>query len=234
MMVNHPIINPMRILVIEDSKEISDSLKMALEAECYVVDLADDGEKGSFLGRTNDYDVIILDYTLPKKDGLQVCKEIREDKKTVPIIMLSGRSEVETKAQLLNSGADDYITKPYFIEELFARIRALLRRPRVTVKEILTFGDLTLDSRRHLVKRANKEIILTKKEFMLLEYLMKHPREVLSRPMIMEHVWDMNADAFSNTLETHVLSLRKKLDIGFKTKLIHTVSGRGYKIDDLK
>jgi DNA-binding response OmpR family regulator len=234
MMVNHPIINPMRILVIEDSKEISASLKMALEAECYVVDLADDGEKGSFLGRTNDYDVIILDYTLPKKDGLQVCKEIREDKKTVPIIMLSGRSEVETKAQLLNSGADDYITKPYFIEELFARIRALLRRPRVTVKEILTFGDLTLDSRRHLVKRANKEIILTKKEFMLLEYLMKHPREVLSRPMIMEHVWDMNADAFSNTLETHVLSLRKKLDIGFKTKLIHTVSGRGYKIDDLK
>jgi len=221
----------MRILVVEDQLEISNLLKFSLEAECFSVDVAEDGEKGSVLGRTNDYDVIILDNLMPKKTGLEVCQEIRRRGKTTPILVLSVKSDVATKVQLLNAGADDYLIKPFSLEELMARIRALLRRPDQVKDDVLHAKDVTLDAKKQIVTSGGKEVYLTRKEFMLLEYLMRNRGTVLSRGMIMEHVWDMNADPFSNTIESHILSLRRKIDAGKKEKLIHTIPGRGYKID---
>ncbi|MFC1801998.1 response regulator transcription factor [Patescibacteria group bacterium] len=218
----------MRLLIVEDNKEILDFLKISLAEECFAVDTAEDGEVGSYLARTNDYDVIILDNMLPKKDGKRVCKEIREEGKDTPIIMLSVKSDTTTKIDLLNIGADDYLTKPFSLGELMARIRALLRRPKIIESDTLEIDDLFMDIKKHIVKRKNKEIHLTKKEFMLLEYLMRNRNVVLSRGMIMEHVWDMNADPFSNTIESHIASLRRKIDNGHKRKFIRTVSGRGY------
>ncbi len=221
----------MKVLIIEDEKEIAEFLKKSLEAENYVVDVAHDGEKGSFLARTNDYDIILLDNIMPKKTGKQVCEEIRRDGKDVPILMISVKSEVTTKVDLLNAGADDYLTKPFSLDELLARIRALLRRPQKIETEILKVDDLVLDTSKHKVMRGDKEIYLTKKEFMLLKYLMKNAGIVLSRGMILEHVWDMSVDAFSNTIESHIRSLRRKIDLPGKKKLIHTIPGFGYKID---
>lgn len=220
----------MRILIVEDNKDISNFLKVSLENECFAVDAANDGEKGSFLALTNDYDLIILDYVLPKKDGRQVCEEIRKAGKTVPILVLSVISEVPTKVDILNIGADDYLTKPYSFEELLARIKALLCRPKQIESEVLRIDDLILDTKKHLVKRGKKEIYLTRKQFMLLEYLMKNQGMVLSRGMIMEHVWDMNGDLFSNTIEEHISVLRRKIKSPKNRKLIHTIPGRGYKI----
>lgn len=220
----------MRILIIEDDKGISDFLKVSLENECFVVDTAEDGEKGSFLALTNDYDLIILDYILPKEDGHQVCEKIRKKGRTVPILILSVKSEVVTKVDILNIGADDYLTKPFSFEELLARIKALLRRPKQIESEVLKIDDLILDTKKHLVKRGKKEIYLTRKQFMLLEYLMKNQGMVLSRGMIMEHVWDMNTDPFSNTIEAHIRILRRKIDLPKRKKLIHTIPGIGYKI----
>ena len=220
----------MRILVVEDEKQIADRLKIGLESEFFVVDVAEDGEKGSYFGRTNDYDLIILDNILPKKIGLQVCEEIRKAGKSVPIIVLSVKSDTTSKVGLLNAGADDYLNKPFSFEELLARVRALLRRPKQVEGELIKIGDLVLDTKKHIVQRGSKEIYLTRKEFALLEYLMKNAGIALSRGMIMEHVWNMNADPFSNTIESHILSLRKKIDAKGKKKLIQTAPGIGYKI----
>ncbi len=202
----------MRVLVVEDEKEIRSFLKRSLESECFVVDDAPDGEKGSFLARTNDYDLVILDNIMPKKTGLEVCEEVRRDGSNVPILILSVKSEANTKVDLLNAGADDYLTKPFSLDELLARMKALMRRPKQIENEILQVDDLIIDTSRQVVKRNNKEIYLTRKEFMLLKYLMKNQGIVLSRSMIMEHVWDMSVDPFSNTIESHILSLRKKID----------------------
>ncbi len=221
----------MRILVVDDEKELRDFMKSSLEAECFSVDVTGEGERASFLGRSNDYDLIILDYMLPVKNGLEVCKEIRKSGKTTPIIMLSVESDTASKVKLLSGGADDYVTKPFSFAELLARVRALLRRPKAMTEEILKINDLTLDIPRRTVMRGNKIVYLTRKEFELLEYLMRNRGLVLSRGMIMEHVWDARADAFSNTIETHILNLRRKLDRTSKRKLILTVPGRGYKID---
>lgn len=221
----------MKILVVEDEKEIRELLKKTLEAECFAVDEAEDGELGLKMAQVNYYDLIILDNMMPKKDGLEVCRELRLDGKAVPILMLSVKSEAITKSILLNTGADDYMTKPYSVDELIARIRALLRRPKVINSEILKISDLEIDVKRQVVKRAGQEIYLTRKEFMLLEFLLRNRGEVQSRGVIMEHVWDMNADPFSNTIESHVLSLRKKIDTDKKNKIISTVPGRGYKIE---
>lgn len=220
----------MKILVIEDEKGIREFLKLGLESEYFAVDTAEDGETGSTLARSNNYDLIILDNVLPKKLGLEICKEIRSRQKTVPIIILSVLSETTKKVDLLTSGADDYLTKPFSFEELLARIRALLRRPQELKGEILQIDNLTLDTIQHLVKCDEKEIYLTRKEFELLEYLMRNQEKVLSRGMIMEHVWDMNADPFSNTIETHILNLRRKIDRNGKNKLIHTLPGSGYRM----
>lgn len=220
----------MRVLIIEDDQTIANSLKLSLETECFIVDLAFDGERGSFLARTNDYDLIILDLVLPKQDGLTVCREIRFDKRKTPILIFSAKTETMSRIELLNAGADDYLTKPFSLEELLARIKAILRRPKNLLEEIMQIDDLVFDGKRHVVQRGKRQIYLTKKEFILLEFLMKNQGAVVSRASIMEHVWDVNADPFSNTIETHILNLRKKIDIGKGKKLICTIPGRGYKI----
>src|SRR5499426_644525 len=220
----------MRILIVEDRREISTFLLKALTQSSFSVDLAEDGERGSYLARTNEYDLVILDNILSKKTGLQVCQEIRASGKTVPILVMSVKPEPSTKVELLDAGADDYISQPFSLDELLAMIRALLRRPRQLSGEILIFEDLTLDTKAHIVRRANKEIHLTPKEFMLLEYLLRNKGAVLSRSMILEHVWNMDTDPFSNTIESHILSLRHKIDRSGETSIIRTVPGVGYKI----
>ncbi len=221
----------MKILIIEDEAEIAKNLKTNLEIEFFAVDMAADGETGLFMALTNEYDLVILDNTLPRKSGVEVCREIRLHKKDLPIIILSVISETEKKIELLETGADDYLTKPFSFQELLARIRAVLRRPKRMQDEILSIDDLEIDLRKNIVKRAGEEIHLTRKQFMLLEYLMRHPGAVVTRSMLMEHVWETDVDPFSNTIETHILSLRRKIkNKDNQPELIHTVPGRGYKI----
>ncbi len=224
----------MRILIIEDQTEVNSFLKVNLENECFVVDSTNDGKQGLFLALTNEYDLIILDNDLVSLNGAIACQIIREKKKAVKILILSITSDTAAKVEMLNIGADDYLTKPFSFEELLARSRALLRRPFPFQEELLTLDNLTLDNKRHLVTRNNVPIQLTRKEFMLLQYLLCHSGEVVTRGALLEHVWDMNADPFSNTIETHILTLRKKIDHPFNRKLIHTIPGRGYKISLLK
>lgn len=221
----------MRILIVEDEQDIRDFLKISLDAEMFTVDAAADGETGSYLARTNNYDLIILDNMLPKKNGAEICQELRESGKTTPIIMLSVQSEPLQKTDLLNMGADDYLTKPFTFAELLARVKAVLRRPRQLEGEVLEMQDLSMDVAKHQVFRGGKEVYLTRKEFELLEYLMRNRGSVVSRGTLIEHIWDMHADPFSNTIETHILNLRKKIDREAPQKLIQTVPGRGYKID---
>lgn len=221
----------MRVLIIEDDEAIRRQLVDQLRALSFAADTAADGSEGSYLARTNDYDLIILDNMLPEKQGPLVCQEIRRVGKTVPILILSVLSDTWRKVQLLDYGADDYLIKPFSAEELAARVRALLRRPAAIQSDVLTVEDLTLDTRQQRVARAGKGIYLTRKEFTLLEYLMRNQGTVLSRGMIIEHVWDMTSDPFSNTIESHIMSLRKKIEGPDRLKLIHTVPGRGYKID---
>lgn len=219
----------MRILIVDDEKTLTSVLEKKL-APHFAIDVANDGEEGSFMGCTNDYDLAILDYHLPKRRGPDICKDIRMTGKNYPILMLSVERDIPKKIELFNLGADDYMTKPFSYDELYARIKAMLRRPQPIIKPILELDDLTLNSSTHTVKRGKKEIYLTKKEFMLLEYFMRNTDHVLSRGMLMEHVWDMNGDLFSNTIETHILTLRRKIDFRGKRPLIHTISGRGYKL----
>jgi len=221
----------MRILIVEDEKDIGDFLKVSLEAEMFTVDLAVDGEKGSYLARTNNYDVIILDNVLPKKTGAEICRELRGAGIAAPIIMLSVQSEPLQKMDLLNMGADDYMAKPFTFGELLARVRAVLRRPQQLQSEVLQLEDLKMDVSKFQVFRGDKEIYLTRKEFELLEYLMRNRGNVVSRGTLIEHIWDMHADPFSNTIETHILNLRRKIDSTASQKLIQTVPGRGYKVD---
>lgn len=221
----------MRILIIEDELEIAKFLKSGLEAEFFIVDLAPDGEKGSFMARTNEYDLIIVDYILPKMNGREVVKEIKKDKKDVCIMMLTVKGAMEQKVDLFELGVDDYVTKPFVFEELLCRIKAVLRRPKKIEKSILKIDDLIVDADCHLVKRGKKAIYLTRKELALLEYMLRNRGRVLSRSMILEHVWDINADPFSNTIESHILNLRKKINLNRKKELIHTIPGRGYKLD---
>ena len=222
----------MRILVVEDEKKIADLLKSGLQAENYAVDTAPDGEKGIYLARINEYDLIILDNIMPVKTGPEVCQELRKSGLTTPILMLSVKSDSSDKVEALDQGADDYLAKPFSFDELLARVRALLRRPVQMESEILTTGNLKVDTKRCTVHQKDKEIYLTRKEFGLLEYLLRNKGIVLSRAMIMEHVWDMNADPFSNTIESHIRSLRKKIDPNKTKRLIKTVPGRGYKIQE--
>jgi DNA-binding response OmpR family regulator len=221
----------MRILVIDDDKDIRDFLKHVLQAECFVVDTAADGEEGSFLARSHDYDLIVLDNVLPKKKGAEVCREIRKAGKHTPIIILSVQSEIEDKASLIDCGADDYLIKPFAYRELQSRMRALMRRPKVLAPPVLRVDNLTLNTLSQKVKRGRQDIYLTRKEFALTSYLMRNLGTVVSRGMLMEHVWNDDVDPFSNTIEAHVANLRKKIDDGSKHKLIRTVPGRGYAIE---
>lgn len=221
----------MRILLIEDDLKIQAFIKESLEAEMFAVDAVSEGDTGSYLARTNQYDLIILDLMLPDKTGLEVCEEIRAGGKKIPIIVLSAITDSAQKALLLNAEADDYLAKPFAINELLARVRALLRRPHIMLEKILELKDVTLDINQNIVTRGGEEIKLSRKEFMLLRYLMQNEGIVLTRGMMLEHVWDMSVDIFSNTIEAHILSLRKKLgDTDKSDQLIQTVPGRGYKI----
>jgi DNA-binding response OmpR family regulator len=202
---------------------------MSLEASGFVVDEAEDGEHGSYLAKVNNYDLIILDYILPNRTGKQVCEEIRSAGKSTPILLLSGKQDVLSKITLLESGADDYLTKPFSFGELKARIQALLRRPKQIQSTIYKIGDISVNLDTHEVLKNRQKINLTRKEFLLLALLCKNQGNVVSRADIFEHVWDSESDPFSNSLETHILNLRKKIG-DTKKFLIRSVSGCGYKI----
>jgi len=221
----------MRVLLVEDEEGISNFIKRYLRPLGYSLDITPSGKKGIFLGRTNDYDIIMLDVMLPDVDGFEVCQQIREVKKKVPILMLTVKSEVKDKVKAFNLGADDYLIKPFALEELSVRLRALLRRPQVIKDDILKYKDLVLDVNKRIATKGDKELELRTKEFSLLEYLLRNPGTVLSRSMMLEHVWDMNVDPFTNTVDVHIRSLRRKLSDpdGY---IIKTVHGIGYKIGD--
>lgn len=218
----------MRILVVEDEKKIADFVKRGLKEEGYAVDAAYDGEEGLFLAKTNDYDLILLDLMLPKIDGLTICKKLKDLKVKAPIIMLTAKNTVKDKVLGLDSGADDYLTKPFAFEELLARIRAMLRKTDALSPTKLKVADLELDLVTHKVTRGSKDIDLTAKEYSLLEYLMRNQGTIVTRTMISEHVWDIDFDTFTNVIDVYINYLRNKIDSGFKSKLIHTVRSRGY------
>lgn len=222
----------MRILLVEDEKKIAGFVKRGLKEEHYAVDVAPNAEKAHFLASINSYDLIILDLMLPDKDGVALCKELRNKKIHVPILMLTARNEVKDKITGLDSGADDYLTKPFAFDELLARVRALLRRKTSDKQPALKIGDLELNQLTHKVKRQGKEIELTSKEYALLEYFMLHANQVITRTMISEHVWDEDFDSFTNVIDVYVNYLRNKIDKNFKKKLIQTIRGTGYIIKE--
>ena len=222
----------MRILVVEDQKETAAILKQKLEAECYAVDIEHDGERGLYKARTNDYDLILLDKGLPGKNGDEICSELREYKMATPILILSAATETEDKVSLLNCGADDYLTKPYVFSELAARVKALLRRPARIEGKMLVVDELSLDRETYSFSFRGKTGYLTPKEFMLLEYLMKNAGRVVSRGMILEHVWDDGADQFSKSINMHIANLRRKIDPQNKGIFIRTIPGRGYMVGE--
>lgn len=218
----------MRVLLIEDDPTLSASVAKNLRAESYAVDIAHDGMKGEELAQVNEYDVILLDILLPRQDGWTTCRHLREAKVSTPILMLTALDDVDDKIRGLNSGADDYLVKPFHTGELLARIRSIVRR-RTDVKTTVVekFG-LKLDVAVHKAWREGKEISLTSKEFALLELFMLNPDVIISREKISEHLWDMNFEPRSNVIESFVRFLRQKIDKGFRTSLIHTMRGSGY------
>jgi DNA-binding response OmpR family regulator len=220
----------MRALIIEDDCYIAEALKSALMSENLVVEIAPDGESGAFSATTNDYDIILLDTMLPKKNGREVCRTIRMAGKKTPILSISAKADPVTKVELLEAGVDDYIGKPFVLREVIARVRALLRRPHALLGEILTIGDLTMNTRARTLTRGKASIRLTRKEFALLEYLLRNQGSVVSRGLLLEHVWDEMTDPFSNTIEAHIMSVRRKLRLKKSPPLIHTVPGLGYKL----
>ncbi|MBI5122608.1 response regulator transcription factor [Candidatus Roizmanbacteria bacterium] len=220
----------MRVLIIEDERKLSNIVKKGLIEEGFAVDQAFDGEEGQYLAESESYDLIILDVMLPKINGLDVCRSLRNKKINTPILMLTAKTTVEDKVEGLNVGADDYLSKPFAFTELKARLQALLRRSHNQTQTALQADDLEVNPIKHTVKRGNKTIFLTPKEFSILEFLLRHQNEVVTRTQITEHVWDYNFDALSNVVDVFVATLRKKVDSGFKNKLIQTVHGVGYKI----
>lgn len=222
----------MKILVVEDEKRVAQFIQKGLKEEGHAVDVSYDGEDGEFLAEINEYDLIILDLMLPKKNGIQVCKELRDQGIATPVLMLTARDSIEDKVRGLDAGADDYLGKPFAFEELLARVRALLRRRSDNKSPVLQVADLRLDPMSRKVTRKEKAIRLTTKEYALLEYLMRNPNKVLSRTLIGEHVWDMNFDPESNVIDVYVSHLRSKVDKGHEVQLIHTLRGQGYILTD--
>jgi heavy metal response regulator len=218
----------MRILVIEDEKKVASFIKKGLEEEHYAVDTAYDGETGLYMADVNENDLIVLDLMIPKIDGLEVLKRIRSNKNNVPILVLTAKDTVEDIVKGLDSGCDDYLTKPFNFTVFLARIRALLRREKIEKEPLLKIADLTLSPVTHKVTRSGREIELTSKEYALLEYFMRNPDRVLTRTMISEHVWDYHFDSLTNVVDVYVNYLRKKIDKDFEPKLIHTIRGVGY------
>ena len=224
----------MKILFVEDDRDVARIVKEGLSSDAFTVEIAEDGSDGSFFARSYEYDVIILDNSLPKKSGLDLCREIRSHGKSVPIIFLSVNNDASTKVAALESGADDYMTKPFSLSELRARIRALVRRPKeIKQQDILKVANVIMDTNKQTVKRGEQNISLTRKEFKILECLMRNYGTVLSRSTIMEHVWTADSDPLSNTVEAHVRNIRRKLNVGCKPDLINNMPGRGYIIDEM-
>lgn len=220
----------MRILVVEDTATIARALKEGLEQESYAVDVESDGDDGLRAALYEPYDLIILDVMLPSKDGIAVCRELRENAVSTPVLMLTAKTQDGDIVTGLNAGADDYLAKPFSFDVLLARIRALLRRPQEVKPDLLVVGDLKLDIANRTAERAGKTLDLSRKEFAILEYLMRNPDRACSKDEIMQHVWDFDADILPNTLEVFMTYLRAKVDKPFGSPLIQTVRGFGYKV----
>ncbi len=223
----------MHVLVVEDDRSLADLLRRGLTQERHVVDVAHDGDEGLERAESGIYDALILDVMLPGRDGLEIARRLRAARIAVPILMLTARDALHDRLRGFDAGADDYLAKPFAFEELLARLRAIMRRTGATADDQLVVGDLVLDDRAHEVTRAGRIIDLSPKEYALLEYLMRHPGQVLSRTLIMERVWDYGSDAFANVVDVTIRRLRKAVDEGFEGPLIHTVRGVGYKIKAL-
>lgn len=222
----------MRILIVEDDLRLGPSLKKGLEGNHYAVDLVADGEEAVLSALATPYDLILLDILLPNLSGLEVCKQLREQGKTTPILLLTALGEVEDRVKGLDLGADDYLVKPFAFSELEARVRALLRRSSPIKTPALQFMDITLDTRTHEVRRGGRSITLGNKEYALLAFFMRHPHQVLSRTMIAEHVWDGDADHFSNVIDVYIRYLRRKLCDQNEPDVIYTVRGSGYQLKE--
>jgi len=224
----------MRILVVEDDIQIAQNLKKILETQLYVVDLEKTGEGAIFQAETQEYDLIILDWMLPDLDGIQVCKDIRKKSIQTPILMLTAKVQVENIVSGLESGADDYLTKPFSMDVLLARIKVLIRRVNTKpLAPIIKMGDIALDTNKRTVMKAKEYIELAPKEYVLLEYLIMHKCKAIDRMEIMEHVWGETIDEFSNTVDVHIRYLRKKIDEPYGTNLIKTIKNKGYMICEI-
>lgn len=221
----------MRILLVDDERKVADFIKKGLAEEGYAVDCAADGKEGMFMAEESNYDLIVLDILLPQFDGFQICRRLREKGISSRIIMLTAMDSTEDKIKGLDTGADDYLTKPFSFEELLARIRALLRRGQSGTQAKLEVADLTLDPKTRQVVRAGKEIKLSNKEYAILEYFMRNPGRVLTRTLLSEHVWNYDFESYTNVVDVYVNYLRNKIDRDFKPKLIHTVRGVGYVLE---
>lgn len=222
----------MKILIVEDELKIAEFIKLGLKEEGYVADTSGDGETGLEMARSGNYDLVVLDLNLPGIDGLTVCRTLRSENNFVPILMLTVRNKVTDKVNGLDSGANDYLTKPFAFEEFLARVRALLRKNDGVLATKLKVADLELDLITHKVHRAGNEIELTSKEYTLLEYLMQNAGNIITRVMIIERVWEYDFDPFTNVVDVYINHLRVKIDKGFESKLIHTVRGRGYTVKE--
>jgi DNA-binding response OmpR family regulator len=219
-----------RILAVDDDRRLCTVIKRGLLEEGYAVDLAYDGEEGEYLAEVNPYDLIILDIMLPKKDGIQVCHELRAKKVNTPILMLTAKDTVEDRVKGLDTGADDYLVKPFAFNELLARVRALLRREGMSKSPELRVGDLTLNTLTRQVWRGQRPVELTTKEYVILEYFLRHPNVVVTRTMIEEHAWDYDFDSLSNLVDVYIRRLRRKIDTEGEDSLIQTVRGAGYRL----
>lgn len=222
----------MRILVVEDEHRIAQSIKKGLEQEHFAVDVAYDGLDGFDLATSEEYDLILLDLMLPGKDGQSICMDLRQKSINTPVLILTAKGQIEDKVALLNMGADDYLTKPFSFDELLARVRALCRRPKNALTNTLTVDGLSLDSTNYTVSRDGQSISLSGKEFALLEFFLRHPRQILRKERIIGHVWDYDSDILPNTVEVYVKNLRRKIDTPFPQKkpLLSTIRGFGYKL----
>jgi DNA-binding response OmpR family regulator len=222
--------DPVRVLLIEDNRRLSDSLRITLEEDGYAVDVAYDGLDGEEMGLVPSYDILILDIMLPGKDGLEVCRELRDRHITTPILMLTARDALDDRVLGLDSGADDYLVKPFEVDELRARLRALLRRDSSSKSGVLQVADLILDPAAHTVQRAGRPIELTAKEFSLLEYFLRHPNHLVTREKVEEHLWSYDHVIASNVVDVYVRRLRNKIDDPSEVKLLETLRGAGYRL----
>jgi DNA-binding response OmpR family regulator len=222
----------MRLLLVEDELKLANAMKRALELQSYAVDIVHTGHAGLDLGIGEEFDLIILDVMLPGIDGYEICRRIRENNIHTPVLMLTAKGQVADKVTGLDIGADDYMVKPFSFEELFARIRALIRRPKKADEAVLAVDDLILNPAAFTVMRNGQELELSAKEFSLLEYLLRNKNSVLSRDQIVGHIWNYEADVLPNTVEVHIKHLRDKIEGNGGKKLIHTIRGRGYTIKE--